>query len=182
MKQKNSTKKPFYKKWWFWAIVVIMLLPIADGDDADSTTPSDTTVVETTIAPQIISPETLDDAFEHMLAEIDTIEEASSARVDEIARIAKADAVGITDDLGNEACVFIIEHFPDFYTDNEMMEKIIYCGYLLEYGYEGGDVAKLGQDTYQAVKYVYRGAETVDSEATQENLRKIKELLDEKLK
>ena len=36
----------------------------------------------------------------------------------------------------------------------------------------------LGQDALQTVKYVYRGADAIEDESTQSNLRQVKESLD----
>jgi hypothetical protein len=57
------------------------------------------------------------------------------------------------------------------------MEQAIYNGTLVEYFYYVTDRVRsdIGADTVQAVKYVYRGVETVLDDATQENIRQIKE-------
>lgn len=105
------------------------------------------------------------------------VEAGTSAKVDEIAKKAKNDANSITNELKESAISFIRDNKENFYKDNETMEQAMYYGYLLEYAYENSDtnLAKLGQDVYQAIKYVYRGVETVEDEATQENLRQIEE-------
>ena len=80
---------------------------------------------------------------------------------------------------------FIRNTYPNFYTDNATMEKAMYYGYLLEYRHQEDstdyyqNITKLGMDTEQAVKYVYRGVEAVDDDATQENLKQISESLAE---
>lgn len=108
-------------------------------------------------------------------------EAGTSAKVDEIAMKAKNDANSITNELKENAIAFIKNSKENFYKDNETMEQAMYYGYLLEYAYENSDtdLAKLGQDIYQAIKYVYRGIETVEDNATQENLRQIEEDLQE---
>lgn len=109
------------------------------------------------------------------------LEPNSSAMVDSIASRAKEAAqAGITDEQRDEAVNFIAEHYPDFYADNETMERAMYYGYLLEYAYQDDPNSiypYLGQDTYQAIKYVYRNVETVEDEATQLNLEQIEEEL-----
>ena len=87
---------------------------------------------------------------------------------------------GINEYIKNEAISSIKNNKENFYKDTETMEKAIYYGYLLEYAFEGSDknLAKLGQDVYQAIKYVYRGVENIEDEATQENLRQIEEDLE----
>ena len=99
----------------------------------------------------------------------------TSARVDEIARQAKADAKNIDTEKTIDAVKYIKENYPNYFTNNEVMEKTMYYGYLLEYGYKNknNNYADLGMDAYQVVKYVYRGAEKVEDISTQENLKQI---------
>ena len=99
----------------------------------------------------------------------------TSARVDEIARQAKADAKNIDTEKTIDAVKYIKENYPNYFTNNEVMEKTMYYGYLLEYGYKDTNkaYAELGMDAYQVVKYVYRGAEKVEDISTQENLKQI---------
>lgn len=98
----------------------------------------------------------------------------TSAKVDQIYYQAKEDAQDLTEEEALEAASFIATAYPDFYTDNETMEAIMYNGFLLEH-WPGASEAyrKFGQDAVQAVKYVYRGEESVDDEATQLNLEQI---------
>ena len=64
----------------------------------------------------------------------------------------------------------------------DALEQAICYGYWLEYAYADDeaarDYAELGMDMEQAVKYVYRGAEKVEDDATQENLGQIKKSLE----
>lgn len=57
------------------------------------------------------------------------------------------------------------------------MEQMMYYGWLLEYTYEGNtekqDYYTLGQDAEQLVKYVYRGADTTDSDSTKASMEQI---------
>lgn len=58
MEEKTKTKKPFYKRWWVWVIVVILLIGIfgpkdntqSSTDDSQSTAQSQTTTTEPTDA------------------------------------------------------------------------------------------------------------------------------------
>ena len=104
--------------------------------------------------------------------------------VDYIANEAKKSAnQSATEEKKNEAIEFIYSNYPNYYIDNETMEKVLYYGYYLEYAYSKNGsnnlYANLGIDAYQAVKYVYRGTENVEDESTQENLRQIDEALKE---
>lgn len=102
----------------------------------------------------------------------------TSEMVDYIYYQAKNDVGGgVNDAKRDEAVEYIRANYPNYYTDNEAMEKTMYYGYWLEEAYEGNGAsdpyAVLGMNTYQAVKYVYRGAEGVDAQSTQENLNQI---------
>lgn len=115
---------------------------------------------------------------------VDTPEPNTSAMVDYIASEAKKSAnQSSSEEKRDEALNYISSTYPDYFTDNETMEKTMYYGYYLEYAYakNGSDnlYANLGIDTYQVVKYIYRNAETADSDYTKENLRQIKETLSE---
>ncbi|ABO49763.1 hypothetical protein Dred_1229 [Desulforamulus reducens MI-1] len=105
----------------------------------------------------------------------------TSAMVDYIATKAKVDAKNINDQQTKEAIEFIKSNISDFFRDNKTMETGMYYGYLLEYAYKDTDnrvYAELGMDTYQAIKYVYRGAEKVEDQATQTNISQVRESLD----
>lgn len=107
----------------------------------------------------------------------------TSEKVDAIALDAKAATKeSITEEECEEAINFIVEHYPDYYSDNEIMEQTMFYGFWLDYAYKDDvsneDYAKLGTDVAQAVKYVYRGAEKVEDDATQLNLEQIKKGLE----
>ena len=102
------------------------------------------------------------------------VEKNTSGMVDKIASIAKQDALTVTDEQLNTAVTFIAENYPNYHSDNEMMESIMYYGYLLDYAYNDNDPEDmLGVDAYEVVKYVYRGAENADSAEVKENLQQI---------
>lgn len=108
----------------------------------------------------------------------------TSAMVDYIASEAKKSAnEGATGEKRDEAINYIVDNYPNYFTDNDVMEKTMYYGYYLEYAYaQNGPenlYANLGMDAYQAVKYVYRNTETTEDDHVQENLRQIKETLGE---
>lgn len=105
----------------------------------------------------------------------------TTAMVDYIAYTAKANAKTASEEEKTQAIQFIKDTYPNYYTDNDIMEQTMYYGSLLEYAYENIDVTKyqLGMNTNQAVKYVYRGVETAEDAHTQENLNQIKKSLDE---
>lgn len=150
-----------------------------DGDDTQTPVPDAT---ESTTVTETVEPETEESDPVDVEPEAEP-EPNTSAKVDALALEAKAAvAEGVTDAQRDEAVTFIIDHYPDYYTDNETMEQAMAYGFWLEYAYQDDEAsrtyAELGTDVSQAVKYVYRGAEAVEDDATQENLRQIQEHLE----
>ena len=159
MKTKKTDQiqsKPRNKRKWIVIAVLVIVIAAAAGGNAGTSQP------QSSPSPQ---PNT-------------------STMVDALARQARQDIQenGVSDQKCEEAMTFIVETYPDFYADNEMMEQAMAYGFWLEYAYEDDAaariVAELGMDVEQAVKYVYRGAETVEDQATQENLNQIRKSLE----
>lgn len=129
---------------------------------------------------EISDEEAMDIAMEQLKEKVANAEPNTSDMVDKIALQARDDAKAINDDLANEAIAYIHDTYPNYFTDNETMEQTMYYGYLLDYAYDDNDLrSNLGTDTYQVVKYVYRGVEAVEDTPTQENLRQIEQSLNE---
>lgn len=174
--QKQAEAPRGKKKWIIIAVVAVVLIAAAVGGNTEKQQPQATSE----------APETQDPATEAVSeTEAKAEPEANtSAKVDALALAAKQDIEenGVSDAKRDEAVTFIVEHYPDFYADNETMEQAISYGYWLEYAYQNDeaarDYAELGMDLEQAVKYVYRGAESVEDDATQENLSQIRESLE----
>ncbi len=162
------------KKWIIVGVAVVLVLAAAvggnKGSDQTAGTPSSEPPTQAS-APAESEPSAAE-------PELNT-----SAKVDALAREAKDSvAEGVTEEMRDEAVAFIVEHYPDYYGDNETMEQAMFYGFWLEYAYDGDEAARgyynLGMDMEQAVKYVYRGAEKAEDEATKENLAQIKESLE----
>lgn len=177
--QKQSEAPRGKKKWIIIAVVVVVLIAAAVGGNTETQQPQTQGTQAATEAPEAQEPIT------EATSETETEPEANtSAKVDALALAAKHDVEenGVSDEKRDEAVAFIVEHYPDFYADNETMEQAISYGYWLEYAYESDesarDYAELGMDLEQAVKYVYRGAESVEDDATQENLSQIRKSLE----
>lgn len=162
------------KKWIIVGVAVVLVLAAAvggnKGSDQTAGTPSSEPPTQAS-APAESEPSAAEP------------EPNTSAKVDALAREAKDSvAEGVTEEMRDEAVAFIVEHYPDYYGDNETMEQAMFYGFWLEYAYDGDETARgyynLGMDMEQAVKYVYRGAEKAEDEATKENLAQIKESLE----
>lgn len=179
--QKQSEAPRGKKKWIIIAVVAVVLIAAAVGGNTETQQPQTSGTQATSKAPEAQEPTT--ETASETEAEAEP-EANTSAKVDALALAAKQDVEenGVSDTKRDEAVAFIVEHYPDFYADNETMEQAISYGYWLEYAYESDesarDYAELGMDLEQAVKYVYRGAESVEDDATQENLSQIRESLE----
>ena len=179
--QKRAEAPRGKKKWIIIAVVAVVLIAAAVGENTETQQPQTSGTQATSEAPETQEPVTEVTSETENEAEP---EANTSAKVDALALAAKQDVEenGVSDAKRDEAVAFIVEHYPDFYTDNETMEQAISYGYWLEYAYESDesarDYAELGMDLEQAVKYVYRGAESVEDDATQENLSQIREALE----
>lgn len=155
------------KKWLYVVLAVLIIGGIGSTSHKDSSTDTSTTNVADNITP----------------TEAPEPEANTSAMVDSIVNKAKSDADGQLDlDTCKEALSYLKDNYPNYFTDNETMEKVMYYGAFLEYSFEGKGIndvcATLGQDALQTVKYVYRGADAIEDESTQSNLRQVKESLD----
>lgn len=179
--QKQSEAKRGKKKWIIIAVVAVVLIAAAVGGNTETQQPQTSGTQAASESTETQEPVTEAASEKENKSEP---EANTSAKVDVLALAAKQDIEesGVSDTKRDEALAFIVEHYPDFYADNETMEQAISYGYWLEYAYQNDeaarDYAELGMDLEQAVKYVYRGAESVEDDATQENLSQIRESLE----
>lgn len=174
--------------------VAALIFAVAGCTESQSTVPesSQAAPVETAIISEVsdtapdpgpkLEPEPEWESLDDLLGSHEwTAEAGTSGRVDEIIMAASADAAAVTDDILAEAQNRIAEKYPDFFADEKTMEQLMFCGRLLEKACsEDGSLrsnATLGMNTVQAIKYVYRGAETVEDEATRINLEEVGEAL-----
>lgn len=101
----------------------------------------------------------------------------SFSQVASITRQARDAANTATEHDISTAYAYIKANYTDCFKDNATMEQMMYYGWLLEYTYEGNtekqDYYTLGQDAEQLVKYVYRGADTTDSDSTKAGMEQI---------
>lgn len=106
----------------------------------------------------------------------------SFSQVASITRQARDAANSATENDISTAYEYIKANYTDCFKDNATMEQMMYYGWLLEYTYEGNtekqDYYTLGQDAEQLVKYVYRGADTTDSDHSKSNIEQIRKSID----
>lgn len=156
------------KKFLFLAMVCIFavttLTACFNGANTPTTKPTEEAVqTEPTKAPLPAWP-----TVEGMISDDLVSEPNTSERVDEIARLAKAFAEDGTDSFvrAAEAIDYIRAMHGDLFRSNKVMEHAMFMGYYLDYLYPDDMVqSELGLDTYRAIKYVYRGAETIEDAA-----------------
>lgn len=160
--------------------IVVAVLAIIGAVTSDKKTP-ETTEKETAKTEIEIQATTLDELYKEMCEAVKDTKPKTSARVDAIASFAEEAATwhptAGNKDIGNEAAALIIDNYPNYFESDALMEKLMLCGYYLENSYFGKDVADCGHDVVQAVKGVYRGAETPDSDSVKANLEQIAELI-----
>ena len=176
--RRRGDKKKDIAVYALGVLSALLLVGYASTSDSGSATPTTETVVTST-------PEATPEPTVTVEPTPTTAPEPTpntSEMVDYIAQQAKASAEeSVSDAKRDEAVEYIRANYPKYYSDNSAMEKAMYYGYYLEYAYEengsSDPYAVLGMNTYQAVKYVYRGAEAVDAQSTQENLGQIAENL-----
>lgn len=120
----------------------------------------------------------------------DDFEPNTSPMVDYILIQAKNDAENVTEEDADakleEALNYLSEHMDNFYESNDVMEKSMYYGeYVYRYIQKSSNTSNISQltpsekiiydagyNTVKAIKYVYRGAESIEDEATQNALNK----------
>lgn len=110
----------------------------------------------------------------------------TSAMVDYISKQAKEFSKKCNQGDAMFALDWILKNKENFFADNSTMEAAMYYGTVLEHYYSGNTkdsnpryyyLSQIGMDTVQAVKYIYRGAESIESQATQENLSQIEKAI-----
>ena len=124
-----------------------------------------------------------------------TTDENTTARVDEIQGKALDDAENISEEdavtLMEDALEYIAANVDNFYISNEVMEKALYYGSWIYFYIEHESPAEtydelpddiaawwdIGWNTAKAIKYVYRGTESIEDLTTQNALETIKKYL-----
>lgn len=106
-------------------------------------------------------------------------EHGTSQYVDYIYYKAKEDAKTATDEDLQNALTWLKNNSENYFLNQEYMESTMYYGELLEMKYKdtGNEYEKLGWQAYKTIKYVYRGAESIQDETTQKNLSELKDMV-----
>lgn len=93
---------------------------------------------------------------------------------------AKTDSESSTVETDNEAIAYIEDNIENCFDSNEIMEKMMYYGALLDCKYEDDTaLSQIGFQTLKTIKYVYRGIEKETDPVTVDNIAKLKEMLND---
>ncbi len=164
----------------------ILALSLTACNSSDSNTNQNNSETQTqneTVQTETTENETAQSENEEAEKEETVPEPNTSEMVDYIYYQAKdeIETNGLSEEKRDEAVKFLVDNYPNYFVDNETMEKTMYYGCYLDIGCKDDELPyeDLGTDAYQVVKYVYRGAEKIEDNGTQENLKQIKESLNE---
>ena len=105
-----------------------------------------------------------------------TANENHSDRVEQINITAKENASSLTDEQANQIVNEIKSLNHQYFTDNALMEQLMWHGYLLYYHCNDGDVRKdIGENLTQCIPNVYCNSDTIDSDHATVNFAQIDE-------
>lgn len=173
-------KKPMKRK--LIAIVVLALMFIIGTimPSSNSTDPDNSSLEAT--QSEKVQDEQQGSGEQSEPQESENPEPNTSDMVYAISQNAKEAAKTASEEDLNQAYTYICDNYTDCFGSNDIMEKMMYAGWLLEYAYDGNESMRnyynVGLDAEQLVKYVYRDVETTDSESVQANISQIKKSID----
>lgn len=104
----------------------------------------------------------------------------SNEKLSEIMKQAETDAKNSTDADDEKAVKYLSDNINNCFESDETMEKFIYYGAFLDSKYEDNNaLSKIGFQAVITVKYVYRDVEDVTDSATVNNVKELRNMLDE---
>lgn len=104
----------------------------------------------------------------------------SNEKLSEIMKQAETDAKNSTDADAEKAVKYLSDNINNCFESDETMEKFIYYGAFLDSKYEDNNaLSKIGFQAVITVKYVYRDVEDVTDSATVNNVKELRNMLDE---
>lgn len=169
--------KSLFKLLVLLGVLYCLFVSACGNEEKVEETPAPAQTVSEPAVPAPTQP-AIADIDKHIAEAIKGVDKNTSATVDTIAKLAKNDAKQINELDVKQALDYIRKVHPNYYTDNETMEKAMYYGYLLDYAFDDNDPrSHVGFNVVKSIKYVYRGAEKTTDEATTNNLEKVKKEL-----
>lgn len=103
----------------------------------------------------------------------------SNEKLTEIIKQAETDAQNSTDADDEKAVKYLSDNINNCFESNETMERYIYYGAFLDSKYNDNELSKIGFQAVKTTKYVYRNIETATDSVTVNNVKKLREMLDE---
>lgn len=123
----TKVKKPFFKKWWFWVIVAIIIIGLIGGNGEKETILAETEKEETVTASEQVTPEAT--TAPATLTETEQIEKIINDRIAEEYTSTDIEKIIINDNLGTDedgdyiALVYLIWNVKNSgKTSKEMLE------------------------------------------------------------
>jgi hypothetical protein len=187
----QSVKKPFYKKVWFWAIIGVIVIggALGNNEDEEATTaavepsptavateaPKETETPKETVASPTEAPVAVSSDWQSEVDSIAAGDGSKTEKFDAVTVLAKN--YQLTQDEAFEFTQFMLgEVSNDTYLsdpENDVyMLSSIFKATAVEHlinDSEGLPLDAFAFDFLQNVKYVYRGVETAESESVKSN-------------
>ncbi|MDF9845408.1 MULTISPECIES: hypothetical protein [unclassified Paenibacillus] len=188
--------KPFYKRWMFWVIVIVVggTIGLLTGNDdpADQATPAATEEAQPVVAEQTAEPTVAPStgetssveasiSWESAIKQIsqsdtDPTQKADAAEV--LARDYQPSAEEIKDFQSQIIEEFTAQNYLSQNNEAEYMLTNIFKSVVVERANEGSPIGDFAYDYYQNTKYTFRGADAPDSESVKSNEEQMKKALD----
>ncbi|MDF9845463.1 MULTISPECIES: hypothetical protein [unclassified Paenibacillus] len=180
-------KKPFYKRWVFWVIVIVVggTIGLLTGNDdpADQATPAATEEAQPVVAEQTAEPTAAPSTGEtsseessinwesaiKQIAQSDTDPTQKADAAEVLAKDYEPAAEELKDFESQIVEEYNAQNYLAHIEDTEYMLINIFKAVVVEKAHEGTPLGDFAFDFYQNTKYTYRGVDAVDSESVKAN-------------
>lgn len=172
---KEKVKKPFYKRWWVIAIIVIVIAGVIGSMGDETETASEQSVEETMSKNENIT-------WTEKVKEVAELNETETEKFDKISAYA-SDYKPTREEISEFENYIIKEYKEGNYimdiSNHEYMLENIFKSLVVEQYYDEGEPMKdFAFDFYQNSKYNYRGVDTMTSESTLSNEEQMNKALE----
>lgn len=139
-------------------------------------------VISDAIAAPVTKSVHANSIYDHIKQNTNGVQQNSSAMLDKISLLARADAKNADKDMVKSAINWLDQNRGKLFDSKESMETAIYYGSYLDAAFPDSDpLSKIGWQALKAVKYVYRGAESPSDRSSVRAVRKMSIELDKYL-
>lgn len=175
-------KKPFYKRWWFIVIAILAALTILGaiiGEDTETSKDEDTEQEKVETSASVENEPT----WQTKIKEIANNSDSAADKYYAIEKFMMEYREKVTDDEVEQFKNDIINDYKSGTylsepNNHERMLTNIFKSYIVERKSEDA-VKDFAFDYQQNLKYVYRGVDTVDSEAVKSNEHQMNKALEQ---